>query len=331
MDTELKLRMQEGGIHPISIETPFSMGNVNCYLIEGNPLTLIDAAVRTDSASDKVTRTMKTLGYEIEDIEKIYLTHAHPDHLGLVSWIMSKTEADVYVSPYELDLATDFEGEMKRYRESARNLMFRCGVSEELYNEMMVTRKKFGPPFEPINAQTVKDGDLVKAGDLILKALHCPGHSKGSTCFLAQDAGVVFVGDHVLPRITPNISHWIEPLQDSKLQALHHYLSSLRSLLSFSNYVALAGHGDVIPNLGKRIKYILNFHEERLGKVLRVVSKGVCTPHEVSLAIFGKVDGWSLQFAVFEALSHLDYLEDEGKIRRVDSDSNDAIRFHLLK
>jgi len=331
MDTELKLRMQEEGIHPISIETPFSMGNVNCYLIEGNPLTLIDAAVRTDSANEEITRTMKTLGYEVEDIEKIYLTHAHPDHLGLVNWIKDKTEADVYVSPYELDMVTDFEGTMKRYRESAKDLMFRCGVPEELFNEMMVTRRKFGPPLEPIDAHTVKDGDLVKAGDLILRALHCPGHSKGSTCFLAQTAGVVFVGDHVLPRITPNVSHWVEPLQGSKLQALHHYLSSLRSLLSFSKNVALAGHGDVIPNLGKRIKYILNFHEERLGKVLRVVSKGTCTPHEVSLAIFGKVNGFSLQFAVFEALSHLDYLEYEGKIQQVESAINDEISFHILK
>ncbi|MFQ6010942.1 MAG: MBL fold metallo-hydrolase, partial [Nitrososphaerales archaeon] len=215
--------------------------------------------------------------------------------------------------------------------ELARDLMLRCGVPEELYKELVGTRRRFGPPFEPIAAHSVGDGELVKAGDLMLKALHCPGHSRGSTCFLAQSDGVVFVGDHVLPRITPNISHWIEPLPGSKLQALHHYLSSLRSLLPFSKNVALGGHGDVIPNLGKRIKYILNFHEKRLGKILRVVSKGTCTPHEVSLAIFGKVNGWSLQFAVFEALAHLDYLEYEGKIQRVDSDLNNGIRFRVPK
>ncbi|MCH8022522.1 MAG: hypothetical protein IH932_02100 [Thaumarchaeota archaeon] len=64
---------------------------------------------------------------------------------------------------------------------------------------------------------------------------------------------------------------------------------------------------------------------------MRVVSKGTCTPHEVSLAIFGKVNGFSLQFAVFEALSHLDYLEYEGKIQRVESAINDEISFHILK
>ncbi|MFQ6011590.1 MAG: MBL fold metallo-hydrolase, partial [Nitrososphaerales archaeon] len=155
MDTELKLRMQEEGIHPISIDTPFSMGQVNCYLIEGNPLTLIDAAVRTDSAKNELSRTIEKLGYEVADIERIYLTHAHPDHLGLVNWIKERAEADVYVSPHELDLATDFEGEMKRFRELARDLMLRCGVPEELYNELVGTMRRFGPPFEPIAAHSV--------------------------------------------------------------------------------------------------------------------------------------------------------------------------------
>src|SRR5688572_13127538 len=83
------------GIHRLAIPTPFAVGRVNVYLIEDEPLTLVDAGPNSGTAFDELQRGIASLGHSLEDIGLVVLTHQHIDHLGLVSLVASRSGAEV--------------------------------------------------------------------------------------------------------------------------------------------------------------------------------------------------------------------------------------------
>ena len=72
-------------IHCLPIPTPFAVGRVNCYLIEDDPLTLVDSGPELGQGARRArARAAPSTGTAIEDLELIVVTHQHIDHLGLV-------------------------------------------------------------------------------------------------------------------------------------------------------------------------------------------------------------------------------------------------------
>src|SRR3954467_11199738 len=85
----------EAGIHRLAIPTPFAVGRVNVYLIEDDPLTLVDAGPNSGSSLVEPQRHLPAHGRAIEDLELILITHQHIDHIGLVEIVASHSGAEV--------------------------------------------------------------------------------------------------------------------------------------------------------------------------------------------------------------------------------------------
>src|ERR687885_2194491 len=100
------------GIHRLAIPTPFAVGRVNVYLIEDEPLTLVDAGPNSATSFDELTRGIAALGHSLEEIELVLLTHQHIDHLGLVGIVAAHSGAEVAA----IDAAVPF---VERYTEEA--------------------------------------------------------------------------------------------------------------------------------------------------------------------------------------------------------------------
>jgi glyoxylase-like metal-dependent hydrolase (beta-lactamase superfamily II) len=73
------------GIHRLRIPTPFAVGRVNCYLLEDEPLTLVDTGPNSGKALDELQGQLAARGHSIDDLELVILTHQHIDHLGLIA------------------------------------------------------------------------------------------------------------------------------------------------------------------------------------------------------------------------------------------------------
>ena len=73
-----------GVIHRLPIPTPWAVGRVNCYLVEDDPLTLVDTGPNSGGALDALERALARHGRRVEDLERIVITHHHPDHEGLL-------------------------------------------------------------------------------------------------------------------------------------------------------------------------------------------------------------------------------------------------------
>src|SRR4051794_8962127 len=85
------------GIHCLPIPTPFAVGRVNCYLIEDDPLTLVDTGPNSGKALDELEQQLEALGRRIEDLELIVITHQHMDPLGLAGIVARRSGAEVAV------------------------------------------------------------------------------------------------------------------------------------------------------------------------------------------------------------------------------------------
>ena len=72
------------GIYQIEIPTPFAVGPVNVYLLEGDYLTLVDTGALTEEAWEALNQGIKEIGYEVKDIKQVVLTHHHVDHCGML-------------------------------------------------------------------------------------------------------------------------------------------------------------------------------------------------------------------------------------------------------
>ena len=124
------------GIHRLAIPTPFAVGRVNVYLIEDEPLTLVDAGPNSGTSFDELTRGIADLGHSLEDIELVILTHQHIDHLGLVSLVASHSGAQVAAIDAAVPFVERFSEEAETDDAFARDLMLRHGIQEDVVSAL---------------------------------------------------------------------------------------------------------------------------------------------------------------------------------------------------
>jgi glyoxylase-like metal-dependent hydrolase (beta-lactamase superfamily II) len=220
--------------------TPYAVGPVNAYLIDGPPVTLIDCGINTPEATDALTGAFDGFDLGIEDVERILVTHAHPDHYRLVGLVQGQSGATIYFPRREIARVRD-----KKMLYEVGRLLLEAGMPMDLLFKMDEQRRK-GPrarvsdevvPIDEGDAFDFEDGSK-------LLTLHMPGHTGGHVVFLEEETGVLFAGDQLLPDVSPN------PLLEASLdepgerrRSLHEYLESLERMRTLGLTRAHPGHG----------------------------------------------------------------------------------------
>ncbi len=92
----MTIDLEQLGIHRISVPSPFFGGQTNVFLIEGPPLTLVDAGPNSRRALQALAEGLERLGHRLEAVQRIVITHPHADHYGLVAAVASPSRAEVY-------------------------------------------------------------------------------------------------------------------------------------------------------------------------------------------------------------------------------------------
>ena len=119
-------------IHLIELPLEWAQGQVQVYLIEGQPLTLIDTGVRSEASLAALSAALDSLGYAIRDIERVIVTHAHRDHFGAVAAIRAAgASLEVCVHEADADRLENFEAFVRARRERLLPLVSAYGVPED--------------------------------------------------------------------------------------------------------------------------------------------------------------------------------------------------------
>jgi glyoxylase-like metal-dependent hydrolase (beta-lactamase superfamily II) len=317
---EVWRRISDAGIRVLRIPTPFQVGRVNTYLLEDDPLTLVDSGPNSGKALDELERQLDALGHRIEDLELVIITHQHIDHLGLVDIVAKRSGAEVAAIDAVIPFVENFGEDAKRDDEEAAALMRRHGISEEVVNALRQVTGSFRAWGSKANVtRPLHDGEVVELRDRRLEVQHRPGHSPSDTVFWDQDRRILLAADHLIKHISSNplISR---PLDGSgeRTQALVVYLESLKKTRALPAEIVLSGHGEPITDHAALIDERFRLHQRRAEKLYRLIAERPRTGHELAQALWGDVAVTQAFLTLSEVIGHVDLLVNAGYVREVE-------------
>jgi glyoxylase-like metal-dependent hydrolase (beta-lactamase superfamily II) len=308
-------------IRTLSIPTPFMVGRVNCYLIEDDPLTLVDVGPNSGKALDELERALAGHGHRIEDLRRIVITHQHIDHLGLVNILARRSQAEVCALDLLAPVIEDFASEAERDDELAEALMLRHGIPRDVVTALRSVTRSFRAWGSSTEVTTrLADGSSLECADRTLQVLHRPGHSPSDTIFHDAERREVIGGDHLLARISSNplISRPLggksgEP-GGGRPRALITYMRSLRETREMELDVVYPGHGEPVTDHKALIDERFALHERRANKIGGLIEEQPRSAYEIAQQLWGNVAVTQAYLTLCEVLGHVDLLLDEGRV-----------------
>jgi glyoxylase-like metal-dependent hydrolase (beta-lactamase superfamily II) len=312
-------RAREAGIHRLRIPTPFAVGRVNCYLIEDSPLTLVDTGPNSGKSLDELTRQLAELGYAIEDLELIVISHQHIDHLGLAEILASRSGADVAAIDVLVPFVERYGEDTEADDEFASGLMRRYGIPEDLILALRSVSRSFrawGSACEV--TRPLAEGERLTLRNRALEVQLRPGHSPSDTVFWDAERSILICADHLIDHISSN-PLLARPLDGSteRPKSLVRYLGSLARTRELPASILLPGHGDPITDHVALIEERFAFHRRRAAKLQNLIIEQPRTAYELAQELWGNVAVTQAFLTLSEVVGHVDLLVDAGIVREV--------------
>jgi len=315
------------GIHTLALPTPFAVGRVNCYLIEDEPLTLVDTGPNSGKSLDELQQALARHGYEVEDLGLIVITHQHFDHLGLLEILARRSGAEVAALDLLAPYLADFSASAAADDDFAQEVMRRHGVPHDLATAL----GSVGAAFRAFGSggnvsRPLRDGELLALRDRRLHIGHRPGHSPSDTVFWDAERQILLAGDHLLAHISSNplvsrpLTRDGETASQERPHALLAYIESMRSTRELPARLVLSGHGPPIVDHVAVIDERLRMHERRADKMLGLLRAGPLSAYEIAAAMWGNIAVTQAYLTVSEVLGHLDLLAQDERIRELERD-----------
>lgn len=296
------------GIIKVTHELPLRLNHVNCFVAETDSgWAVIDVGLHRQPTIDLWKKTLHN-----KTVSKIIITHYHPDHFGYAGALQKKTGAEVWMTKTDHETAKlawqdEFIYSFNTYYEWS-------GVPKSLSQQMIENTGKFksltSP--QPTIDHYLTEGSRFQLGHFEYEVIFTPGHSQGLITLFNKEKSVLLSTDHILPRITPNISYWFV----GDLNPLKSYLDSLEKIKNLDASYVIPSHGEPFYNANNRIDEIVAHHEERLEFILDQLSHKI-TAFEMCQKLFPKqLTVHEMSFAIGETLAHLEYLRSLGQCKR---------------
>jgi glyoxylase-like metal-dependent hydrolase (beta-lactamase superfamily II) len=310
------------GIHCLRIPTPFAVGRVNCYLIEDEPLTLVDTGPNSGKALDELQSQLAERNHAIEDVELLIVTHQHIDHLGLAEIVAERSGAEVAALGLAAERLANFNEDAERDDEFAVGLMLCNGIPEDVARALQSVSRSFRGWGSRVEVtKPLQDGQSMPFRDRVLQAFHRPGHSPSDTIFWDEERRILIAADHLIAHISSN-PLLARPLDGTgeRSQALATYIESMRKTREMPAEIVLSGHGEPITNHAALIDERFEFHRRRAEKIYELIAAQPRTGYDLTQALFGDIAVTQAYLTLSEVLGHVDLLLNAGRVREVEED-----------
>jgi glyoxylase-like metal-dependent hydrolase (beta-lactamase superfamily II) len=323
-------RVANAGIRLMRIPTPFAVGRVNTYLLEDEPLTLIDSGPNSGKALDELERQLDSLGHSLEEIELVVVTHQHIDHTGLVEIVVNRSGAEVAAIGILAPALARYSEDAELDDRYAAELMRMHGIPDD----MVVALRSVSRTFRAWGGgasvtRELADGELLKLRDRALEVQLRPGHSPSDTLFWDRERRILIGGDHLLAQISSN-PLLARPLDgsDDRPRSLLDYMESLRHTRELPVEIVLPGHGEPITDHRALIDSRLQMHERRAGKIHDLIVDEPKTAFQLAQELWGNVAVTQAFLTLSEVVGHLDLLIERGRVEEIESGG--LVRFKAL-
>ncbi len=336
-------RAAEAGVHRLAIPTPFQVGRVNAYLIEDDPLTLIDSGPNSGKALDELEQALAAHGHTIEDLELLVITPQHIDHFGLAGILARRSGAEVAALAPLAPLLERYGEQAELDDRFAEQLMLRHGIPADIVTALRAVSASFRAWGSAVEvSRPLSDGEELHLRDRTLRVLHRPGHSPSDTVFLDESRSILLAADHLIKHISSN-PLLARPLQapgggapepdprappgslDERPRALLAYMASLEKTRAMPLSLVLPGHGQPITDHVSLIDERFRLHRRRAEKIHRLIVSEPRSAHEIAQELWGNVAVTQAFLTLSEVLGHIDLLLTDGRVSELLSDG--VVRF----
>ena len=321
-------------IEPIRIE--ISLGimfqSVNCYLLPGEQLTLIDCGLYSEKNWEDLKQKIKDLGFQISDIEQVIITHEHRDHIGLLPEIMNHCNA-IIRAPLSIKAWFSHPQEVKQKVGQFNKKIFKTLgfptdqldlVFQFMGNVEMTRITKDIHRFE-----FYKAGDILKMGNTDWEILHTPGHSPNQYVFLQKEQKRIFGSDMLLPIAPMPIVAEDTKHPGKPIPSMNQLLNSFDRLKKFDIETVYPGHGPIFSDANKMINKQLARIEMRKEECYEAIKDGLNRPYLINRKMYPYQQMPPDFSGMFMILGYLDLLEQEERISK-SYDENGNLNLHLV-
>lgn len=319
-------------------DIPSRTGPTWAYLFDNHGFTLIDAGATGSYKS--LADGVQAAGFQVQDIERVVITHGHQDHDGAAGLLAEDAAAEIWAhdiyahllpfNPWDIQrsASSPIQTEMRRVVDADKAQSNPNPDSDRSaaryaarHKEYFHTRSRFHVA-RPVRAGETHGG---------LAFIHSPGHSPDEIC--ATLDGIIFTGDHVLPEITPHPTTKTKyaPAIRSRIPERFHaedeyfglepYLRSLAAIARMGDAAVLPAHRLFSKNrfnleTAARAQEILQHHAIRLTRILNRVGDGPAALEDITRGVFArrKLIGGNLYMALSEIVAHIELLQDIGDL-----------------
>lgn len=323
------------GLAWLRMPLPFALDHINLWLLEDNfgeqqeaGWTVVDCGASTD-ATKAGWETVFAQGLQGKPLQRVLVTHCHPDHVGLSDWLCRRWQAPLWMSAADFGFARMMAAALPGVDGTSALPHFeRHGLLDPDMLEKMGSRRNYYPslvPAVPAAYTRMRHGDIVTIGRHDWRVITGFGHAPEHVSLYCTSLNVLISGDMVLPRISTNVSVFaVEP----EANPLALYLESLASYADLpEDVLVLPSHGKPFRGLHTRIGQLRDHHAARLAEVVEACTGQWRTAAEIVPLMFRRpLDAHQLSFALGEALAHLHKLWLEGIVRRA-TGGDGIIRF----
>lgn len=316
------------GVRWIRMPLPYALDHINLWLLDdGDDVVAVDSGF----ALDEVRQHWRDiLGADRRRLSGVVVTHCHPDHIGLASWLAERDAAPVYMTQGEYLGAHALWHQLPGYSITDMVEQFhRHGLEPARLDALRERGNAYrrGAPALPTHFHRMFAGDLLHIGGQEWRVIVGYGHSPEHASLYCETNRVLISGDMLLPRISTNVSVYAATPEDDPLTWFLESLQRLRNLPE--DTLVLPSHGKPFRGLRKRVEQLEAHHEERCDALLGAMQAPRSAAELLPTLFPRELDTHQVMFAMGEAVAHLNYLVNRRRIvRRIDREG--LIRFERV-